>query len=115
MYKVDNQHMPNYVIAVFCGHNHGNDYVGKFGDLLLCYGRLFVFAYLTVLRHTGYGGYGTWERGARIIELTGMQCILLSATENPWQISTWIRYEDGRREDQGVKHPPIPPYQAECD
>jgi len=82
------------VRAAFVGHNHGNDFCGSYDKIQLCYGR-----------HTGYGGYGTWERGSRIIELT----------ESPWSFSTWIRFEDGRQELKGVKHVPGPPYQAGCD
>lgn len=40
------------------GHNHGNDYCCSYKDMHLCYGR-----------RTGYGGYGTWERGARVYEI----------------------------------------------
>jgi hypothetical protein len=81
------------VQAVFVGHNHGNDYCGTYADMLLCYGR-----------HTGYGGYGNWERGARIIEIQ----------QDPWEINTWIRFEDGRLQPSGVTHDPSPPFQFEC-
>jgi len=54
------------------GHNHGNDYCCRYdngndnnndqysttNDLFLCYGR-----------HSGYGGYGKWDRGVRMYEL----------------------------------------------
>ena len=42
------------------GHNHGNDYCCHYLNttLQMCYGR-----------HSGYGGYGKWERGSRIYEL----------------------------------------------
>jgi len=81
------------VKAVFVGHNHGNDYCGMFDGIQLCFGR-----------HSGYGGYGDWERGARVIELT----------ENPWSLRTWIRFEDGRKEEQGIIHNPSPPFQYQC-
>jgi hypothetical protein len=60
------------------GHNHGNDYCCSYrnsngngnnkndddsaandDDFFLCYGR-----------HSGYGGYGSWDRGVRIYELS---------------------------------------------
>ena len=43
------------------GHNHGNDYCCHYRNttLQLCFGR-----------HSGYGGYGRWDRGSRIYELT---------------------------------------------
>jgi predicted MPP superfamily phosphohydrolase len=50
------------------GHNHGNDYCCPYGygnndnqdnnNLYFCFGR-----------HSGYGGYGKWDRGVRIYEL----------------------------------------------
>jgi hypothetical protein len=51
------------------GHNHGNDYCCPYRggidskddagpDLYFCFGR-----------HSGYGGYGTWQRGVRMYEL----------------------------------------------
>ncbi len=47
------------VKAVFCGHDHVNDYFGDHKGVRLVYGRC-----------TGYSGYGDWQRGARIIDLT---------------------------------------------
>ena len=52
------------------GHNHGNDYCCPYNgnndnnnnyqdnDLYFCFGR-----------HSGYGGYGKWDRGVRVYEL----------------------------------------------
>ena len=60
--------------AVFVGHNHGLDWCCPYKKLWLCYAR-----------HTGYGGYGNWPRGARIIEIT----------QQPFSIKSWIRMEDG--------------------
>ncbi|KAL9261209.1 putative inactive purple acid phosphatase 16 [Drosera capensis] len=62
------------VKAVFVGHNHGLDWCCPYKKLWLCYAR-----------HTGYGGYGNWPRGARIIEIT----------QNPFTLKSWIRMEDG--------------------
>ena len=46
--------------AMFCGHDHSNDYGGIYKGIELVYGR-----------KTGYGGYGPsgFQRGARIIYL----------------------------------------------
>ncbi|MCO5560350.1 hypothetical protein L7F22_013963 [Adiantum nelumboides] len=63
--------------AAFVGHNHGLDWccpTESEGTMYLCFAR-----------HTGYGGYGTWARGARIIEVT----------EDPFCISSYIHLEDG--------------------
>lgn len=62
------------VKAVFVGHNHGLDWCCPYKKLWLCFAR-----------HTGYGGYGNWPRGARILEIT----------EQPFSLKSWIRMEDG--------------------
>uniref|UniRef100_A0A2P2J6F8 Uncharacterized protein MANES_08G054100 n=1 Tax=Rhizophora mucronata TaxID=61149 RepID=A0A2P2J6F8_RHIMU len=63
------------VKAVFVGHNHGLDWCCPHHKLWLCFAR-----------HTGYGGYGGWPRGARILEIT----------EKPFSLKSWIRMEDGK-------------------
>lgn len=63
------------VKAVFVGHNHGLDWCCPYKDKL----------WLCFARHTGYGGYGNWPRGSRILEIT----------ELPFRIKSWIRMEDG--------------------
>ncbi|KAF7804052.1 putative inactive purple acid phosphatase 16 [Senna tora] len=63
------------VKAIFVGHNHGLDWCCPYKKLWLCYAR-----------HTGYGGYGNWPRGARIVEIT----------QKPFSLHSWIRMEDGQ-------------------
>ncbi|XP_027366666.1 probable inactive purple acid phosphatase 16 isoform X2 [Abrus precatorius] len=63
------------VKAIFVGHNHGLDWCCPYKKLWLCYAR-----------HTGYGGYGDWPRGARILEIT----------QKPFSLRSWIRMEDGQ-------------------
>jgi hypothetical protein len=69
------------VKAVFVGHNHRDSWCCVPTILLpspmpsLCYGR-----------HSGYGGYGDWMRGARVIRL--------SFQDSKFAIDTWIRMED---------------------
>ncbi|KAJ6633816.1 putative inactive purple acid phosphatase 16 [Pseudolycoriella hygida] len=46
------------VMAMFVGHDHGNSWCCPFKTIDICYNR-----------HTGYGGYGEWTRGARVIVL----------------------------------------------
>lgn len=48
------------VVAVFCGHDHVNDYHGDWKGVDLTYGRV-----------TGWGAYGppTWQRGGRLLEI----------------------------------------------
>lgn len=62
------------VKAIFVGHNHGLDWCCPYNNMWLCFAR-----------HTGYGGYGNWARGARVVEISS----------NPFSIKTWIRMEDG--------------------
>ncbi|KAL8489458.1 hypothetical protein ACS0TY_025378 [Phlomoides rotata] len=62
------------VKAIFVGHNHGLDWCCPYKKLWLCFAR-----------HSGYGGYGNWSRGARILEIT----------QQPFSLKSWIRMEDG--------------------
>lgn len=70
------------VLAVFSGHDHGNDWCMPYrdaasertgGSLFACFGR-----------HTGYGGYGHWMRGSRQVLL-----------REDGELETWVRLEDG--------------------
>lgn len=70
--------------AIFVGHNHGLDWCCPFEKLWLCFAR-----------HTGYGGYGNWARGARIVEIT----------QQPFSIKSWIRMEDGSVHSELVLSP----------
>ncbi|KAK9062203.1 hypothetical protein SSX86_019389 [Deinandra increscens subsp. villosa] len=62
------------VKAIFVGHNHGLDWCCPYEKMWLCYAR-----------HTGYGGYGNWARGARILEII----------DEPFSLKSWIRMENG--------------------
>jgi len=44
--------------TTFVGHDHANSWCCFYKNLQVCYNR-----------HTGYGGYGWWERGARVVDL----------------------------------------------
>jgi len=78
------------LMAVFSGHDHGDDWCMKWSDLPnndpqngngihLCFGR-----------HTGYGGYGEWTRGARQI------VVHEGSLKEGREVETWIRLEDGQ-------------------
>ncbi|GAB2267173.1 Probable inactive purple acid phosphatase 16 [Dionaea muscipula] len=69
------------VKAVFVGHNHGLDWCCPYKKLWLCFAR-----------HSGYGGYGNWPRGARILEIS----------HQPFSLKSWIRMEDGSRHSEVV-------------
>lgn len=64
------------VQAVFVGHNHGLDWCCPYQNLHLCFAR-----------HTGYGGYGRWTRGARFVEIFREPALS--------QIRTYVILEDG--------------------
>lgn len=77
------------LIAVFSGHDHGDDWCMKWDSKLpgmnltgngldLCFGR-----------HSGYGGYNRgWRRGSRQV------CVSERGLEER-SVETWIRVEDG--------------------
>lgn len=80
------------LVAVFSGHDHGDTWCYKWGagspplpglkvtpvnDVTLCFGQ-----------HTGYGGYGNWERGSRQIAVSG-------DGRGGLEVQTWIRLESG--------------------
>ncbi|KAM9952789.1 hypothetical protein ACTFIR_007845 [Dictyostelium discoideum] len=71
------------------GHNHGNDFCSIFDNIKMCYGR-----------HSGYGGYGTWERGARVIELTH------NPIKNKVTSITYITFETGQQLFNQPRHFP---------
>ena len=71
------------VLAV--GHNHGNDYCCPYSaSLSICFGR-----------HSGYGGYGSWERGARVYEISIQE--VATKTDSLYSIEweSWVRLETG--------------------
>ncbi|ORY71527.1 Metallo-dependent phosphatase-like protein [Pseudomassariella vexata] len=76
------------LMAVFSGHDHGDTWCYKWNSLLpglsvtgngvnLCFGQ-----------HSGYGGYGSWERGAR-------QVLITQSKLKDLEVDTWIRLESG--------------------
>lgn len=66
------------VMGTFVGHDHVNDYVVNWNNILLCYGR---FTGGKTVYHDIPGG-----NGARVIELT----------EGERSFKTWIRLKDGQ-------------------
>lgn len=80
------------VEAVFVGHNHRDSWccvpTTRLSSAMpaLCYGR-----------HTGYGGYGDWIRGARLIRL--------SFENSKLTIDTWLRMEDRSVRGHGILFP----------
>lgn len=80
-------HEAGDVLGVFVGHDHVNDFIGDLYGIRLAYGRA-----------SGYATYGRegMPRGARIIRLH----------EGERDFQTWLRLEDGSREDHQPEHTP---------
>lgn len=92
------------LMAVFSGHDHGIEYVLIFktkDNLLTCFIWCAKWSQdlsnkpangkglnLCFNRHTGYGGYSNWARGAR-------QIVIDESRLGSKDIDTWIRLEDG--------------------
>ena len=60
----------NDIMGMFVGHDHNNDYIGKYKDIALAYGRV-----------TGADASGRLERGGRVIVMY----------EDEYRFDTWIR------------------------
>jgi hypothetical protein len=66
--------------AVFSGHDHGDSWCanwptdGEGPKLCFC-------------KHTGYGGYGNWKRGSRVVSL--------QFGDDDVEVETWVRMESG--------------------
>ena len=96
--------------AVFVGHDHGNAWCCNVEGMWACFGR-----------HSGYGGYGNWDRGSRIIQavLSPSGVLPLSSPSQPAavqtrgpglrrsvaHIETWVRMEDGSVNSRGCLFP----------
>jgi hypothetical protein len=67
--------------SVYSGHDHGDAWCGNWpnatpGGPHLCF-----------CKHTGYGGYGNWNRGSRNL--------MLRFGEKRMEVETWVRMENG--------------------
>lgn len=89
--------------SIYVGHDHGDAWCatwpnaspssggsdhlqdGKAGPIL-CFSR-----------HTGYGGYGTWDRGSRIVQLSFQDSNGDGVFDGPGEmrVDTWVRMENG--------------------
>lgn len=67
------------VMFLSTGHDHGNDYCCPLQQQLsVCFGK-----------HSGYGGYGNWDKGVRMFKLTA------NVKQKTLTYRTWIRMENG--------------------
>lgn len=83
-------------VAVLVGHDHGNAWCCSVRGMWACFGR-----------HSGYGGYGSWDRGSRIIQATFGTSRTSTRARPVISIETWVRMEDGTNNSQGCLFPPL--------
>ncbi|KFA75084.1 hypothetical protein S40288_04052 [Stachybotrys chartarum IBT 40288] len=76
------QELPN-MHSVYVGHNHGDSYCSTWPASSAGLSRPF----LCFAKHTGYGGYGNWRPGARIVEVADV--------DGGLEVNTWVRMESG--------------------
>jgi hypothetical protein len=76
------------IIAVFSGHDHGDTWCYKWDNKLRGMAAESGRVHLCFGQHSGYGGYGTWARGAR-------QVLVTEEMLEGFEAETWIRLERG--------------------
>lgn len=79
--------------SIYSGHDHGDSWCGRWPESTLpgygvgggsSQGRPF----LCFCKHSGYGGYGVWNRGVRQIRMSFDQSSAMS-------VDTWVRMQAG--------------------
>jgi hypothetical protein len=78
------------LIAVFSGHDHGDTWCYKWDSQLLNMTVAGNGVNLCFGQHSGYGGYGNWERGAR-------QVLISKSQLDAFEADSWIRLESGNK------------------
>lgn len=84
--------------SVYSGHDHGDSWCGTGDGSPSNDGEMAPF--FCFVKHTGYGGYGTWNRGSRVV---GLKFGLEDRTELRrtgvsgigMEVETWVRMESG--------------------
>ena len=73
--------------SIYSGHDHGNSWCANWPD-----GEYSAAGvrkpHICFCKHTGYGGYGRWNRGSRNLRLT--------FARDKMKVESWVRMEDGR-------------------
>jgi hypothetical protein len=68
--------------SIYVGHDHGNAWCStwpqKTDAPFLCFSK-----------HSAYGGYGTWNRGVRVVQLS------FASGNTAFGVDTWVRMENG--------------------
>jgi len=74
--------------SIYVGHDHGDSWCTTWPGQSL---GSKTAPFLCFAKHTGYGGYGTWKRGARIIKLAFSG----GDGDDYMAVDTWVRMENG--------------------
>ncbi|GIZ49637.1 hypothetical protein CKM354_001266600 [Cercospora kikuchii] len=77
------------LMALFSGHDHGDTWCYKWKGLIPGMTIKGSGVNLCFNQHSGYGGYGSWERGAR-------QILVREEDLKSLTVETWIRLESGK-------------------
>lgn len=72
--------------SIYSGHDHGTTWccTDPTSDVELCMGR-----------RSGYGGYGVWDRGARVLLLNETAMVEAAEQGRKYRATTWVRMENG--------------------
>ena len=74
--------------SIYSGHDHGDSWCGRWpAETLPEYGQE-KRPFLCFCKHSGFGGYGTWNRGVR-------QVRLMIDDDGAVGVDTWVRMEGG--------------------
>ncbi|CAK7230991.1 hypothetical protein SBRCBS47491_007778 [Sporothrix bragantina] len=85
------------VIALFSGHDHGDTWCHTWeaGRTLPGVVVLGTGVHICFGQHSGYGGYGSWTRGARQVRITEESLAASVIARRRPDVDTWIRLETG--------------------
>lgn len=72
--------------SIYSGHDHGNSWCANWPEMQHV-ARGVSQPHVCFCKHTGYGGYGRWNRGSRILRLT--------FTNGGMDVESWVRMESG--------------------
>ena len=72
--------------SIHVGHDHGDSWCSTWPDK----GVGLAAPFLCFAKHTGYGGYGHWSRGARVLRLS-----FDDNGDGEMAVQSWVRMEDG--------------------
>ena len=80
--------------SVYSGHDHGDAWCGNWpegGNNTASVSK----PHVCFCKHTGYGGYGTWNRGSRNLKLSFNGSYSAASKQERMEVETWIRMENG--------------------